>query len=135
MAEGVHGVGIRTFVYFLDWLKKEWVSNISDFMERAGLGVVVALLVADRREPALRDTPRLARPIDVGHERLELLAVRGRHDDDGSPGGHGERSYSAQEPSPQGKRERAGIPERTATVAAEATGHLSGAPSSRARSG
>jgi DNA topoisomerase IB len=39
MAEGVHGVGIRTFVYFLDWLKKEWLSNISDFMERAGLGV------------------------------------------------------------------------------------------------
>lgn len=38
-AEGVHGVGIRSYIYFLDWLKKEWVSNISDFMERAGLGV------------------------------------------------------------------------------------------------
>lgn len=39
MSEGIHGVGIRTFIYYLDFLKKEWISNISDLLERAALGI------------------------------------------------------------------------------------------------
>ena len=37
--DAINGVGIRSFIYFLDWLKKEWLSNISDWIERAGIGV------------------------------------------------------------------------------------------------
>jgi hypothetical protein len=40
-AEAVHGVGIRSRIYFWDWMKREWLSNLVDFIERAGLGVTL----------------------------------------------------------------------------------------------
>lgn len=38
-AEAIHGMGIRHVLYWWDWLKREWVSNISDWAERAGMGI------------------------------------------------------------------------------------------------
>ncbi len=40
-ADTIGGVGIRSSIYFLDFIKKEWLSNISDWVERAGLGIRV----------------------------------------------------------------------------------------------
>jgi len=39
MAEAIHGIGLRHVLYWWNWLKMEWISNISDWAERAGLGV------------------------------------------------------------------------------------------------
>lgn len=41
MAGGVHGVGIRSRIYWLDWLRKEWLANVSDFIQRVGQGVLI----------------------------------------------------------------------------------------------
>lgn len=41
MAGGVFGVGIRSRIYWLDWIRKEWLSNISDYIQRVGMGVVI----------------------------------------------------------------------------------------------
>lgn len=38
-ADAIHGVGIRHFVYWLNWLRQEWLANVSDWCERTGLGV------------------------------------------------------------------------------------------------
>ena len=38
MAGGVHGVGIRHWIYWFDWIKKEIASYILDFLERTGAG-------------------------------------------------------------------------------------------------
>jgi phage gp29-like protein len=40
-ADSIHGCGIRSFIYFLDYLKREWISNVTDWVERAGIGVRV----------------------------------------------------------------------------------------------
>lgn len=37
--ERVHGVGVRDRVFFLDWIRKEWLGKICDFIDRVGLGV------------------------------------------------------------------------------------------------
>ena len=37
--EAIHGVGLRSKLFWQDWLKKEWLSNITDFFDRVGLGV------------------------------------------------------------------------------------------------
>lgn len=34
-ADSVNGVGVRSSIYFMDYLKKEWISRISDFLEVA----------------------------------------------------------------------------------------------------
>ena len=39
MAEGIHGVGVRSVMYFLWWLRDEWLSNISDIIERTAWGI------------------------------------------------------------------------------------------------
>lgn len=41
MAGGVHGVGIRHWIYWFDWIKKEIASYIMDFLERTGQGFTV----------------------------------------------------------------------------------------------
>jgi len=38
-ADAVHGLGIRSVLFWLDWLRKEWLSNVADWCERTGLGV------------------------------------------------------------------------------------------------
>lgn len=38
-AEAVHGVGVRSRIFWLDWLKREWMANITSYMEKVGLGV------------------------------------------------------------------------------------------------
>lgn len=40
-AEAVHGVGVRSRLFWLDWLGREWLANMSVFLQRAGLGVTV----------------------------------------------------------------------------------------------
>lgn len=41
MAERVHGVGVRDRVFWLDWLRREWLSKVCDWIDRVGLGVTV----------------------------------------------------------------------------------------------
>lgn len=38
---GLHGVGIRHWIYWLDWMRKELSSYVFDFMERVGMGFTV----------------------------------------------------------------------------------------------
>lgn len=38
-AGSVHGVGLRSTLYWMAWLRKEWLGMISDWVERTGLGV------------------------------------------------------------------------------------------------
>lgn len=40
-AEAIHGVGVRHRVYWLDWLRREYISWLVDFLERVGLGVTL----------------------------------------------------------------------------------------------
>jgi 2'-5' RNA ligase len=39
--EAIHGVGIRSRIFWLNWLKMEWLGNISDFFARVGLGLTI----------------------------------------------------------------------------------------------
>ena len=39
--EAVHGLGIRSRVFWMNWLKLEYMGAIVDFMERVGLGVTL----------------------------------------------------------------------------------------------
>lgn len=40
-ADSMHGVGIRSRIFWLDWLRREWLAWFSDFLERVGLGITV----------------------------------------------------------------------------------------------
>lgn len=40
-ADSIHGVGVRSFLFWLAWLKKELLSNILEYCERTGLGLRV----------------------------------------------------------------------------------------------
>lgn len=40
-AEAVHGVGVRSKIFWSNWLKWEWLANITDFFDRIGLGITV----------------------------------------------------------------------------------------------
>lgn len=41
MAGGIYGVGIRSRIYWLDWIRKEWMANVSDYIQRVGQGTIV----------------------------------------------------------------------------------------------
>ena len=41
MAEGAHGVGIRSRLYWLNWVKLEWLEWVTTYLERVGLGLTV----------------------------------------------------------------------------------------------
>ncbi len=41
MAGGIFGVGIRSRIYWVDWMRREYLSWITDTFERIGLGLVV----------------------------------------------------------------------------------------------
>jgi hypothetical protein len=41
MAGGIYGIGIRSRIYWLDWMRREYLSWITDTFERIGLGLVV----------------------------------------------------------------------------------------------
>lgn len=38
-ADAIHGVGIRSVLFWIDWLRKEGLSNVLDWSERTGLGI------------------------------------------------------------------------------------------------
>lgn len=40
-AAAVHGVGVRSKLFWLNWLKLEWLGNVTDFFDRIGLGVTL----------------------------------------------------------------------------------------------
>ena len=40
-ADAVHGVGVRSKIFWANWLKWEWLANITDFFDRVGLGITV----------------------------------------------------------------------------------------------
>lgn len=40
-AEAIHGVGIRSKIFWLNWLRMEWLSNVTEFFDRVGLGVTI----------------------------------------------------------------------------------------------
>lgn len=41
MAGGIYGVGIRSRLYWLDWIRKEWLANVSDYIQRVGQGTII----------------------------------------------------------------------------------------------
>lgn len=41
MAEGVHGVGIRSRIYWLDFLRRDYFGAVTEMLNRIGLGLVV----------------------------------------------------------------------------------------------
>ena len=41
LAESVHGVGIRSRIYWLDFMRRDYIGWITDTLERIGLGLVV----------------------------------------------------------------------------------------------
>lgn len=41
MAGGIFGVGVRSRLYWLDWMRREYLSWLTDTFERIGLGLVV----------------------------------------------------------------------------------------------
>jgi hypothetical protein len=40
-ADAIHGVGVRSLLHFTDWMRKEWVALLADYLERVGLGVTL----------------------------------------------------------------------------------------------
>jgi len=38
-AEAIHGLGVRHFIYWMNWMRQEWITNVADWCERTGLGV------------------------------------------------------------------------------------------------
>lgn len=40
-AGAIHGVGIRSKLFWLNWLKLEWLGNITDFFDRVGMGFMM----------------------------------------------------------------------------------------------
>lgn len=38
-AEAIHGLGIRSEVFWTWWLRQEWLRNVTDFFDRVGLGL------------------------------------------------------------------------------------------------
>jgi len=38
-AEAVHGVGVRSHIFWWDWIKKDWLGDITNFISRVGLGI------------------------------------------------------------------------------------------------
>lgn len=38
-ASAIHGVGIRSVLFWTNWLRQEWLANVADWCERTGLGV------------------------------------------------------------------------------------------------
>lgn len=38
-ASAIHGVGIRSVLFWVNWLRQEWLANVADWCERTGLGV------------------------------------------------------------------------------------------------
>lgn len=41
MAEGVHGVGLRSRIYWLDFLRRDYFGAVTEMLNRIGLGIVV----------------------------------------------------------------------------------------------
>lgn len=50
MAGGIHGVGVRSRVYWAWWMRTEWLSNVSDFIQKIGQGVLVVYYEAGNPE-------------------------------------------------------------------------------------
>ena len=40
-AEAIHGIGLRSKLFWNNWLKMEWLGNVTDFFDRVGLGVTI----------------------------------------------------------------------------------------------
>jgi len=38
-AGAVHGVGVRSKIYWVDWLRNNWLTKVTEFLERAGMGL------------------------------------------------------------------------------------------------
>jgi hypothetical protein len=88
-AGAVHGVGVRDVLFWMDWMKKEWMGSICDFFSRVGLGVTMwkypagnaAALAAmkqaardqsDRAHIFIPVTPEDAANHVTGMERVEI---------------------------------------------------------------
>jgi hypothetical protein len=40
-ADAVHGVGIRSKLFWVNWLKLEWLANVTNFFDQVGLGMTL----------------------------------------------------------------------------------------------
>lgn len=70
--DSVHGVGIRSRVFWIDWIDREWLSWISDFIQRFGLGTT--MWYYDASNPAAKDKVREAAKNQT--DRTNLLVPR-----------------------------------------------------------
>lgn len=80
-ADQVHGVGIRHFIYFLDYLKREWLSNLTDWVERAGIGVRLWYFNASSSE----SKERIERAAKDNIHRTNILIPRYTDSKSGTP--------------------------------------------------
>jgi hypothetical protein len=71
--DAVFGVGVRSVVFALDWIKREWLSNFADYIERVGLGV--ELWYYDASNPKSKTEVQRAMQ-DLQGQRTRILVPR-----------------------------------------------------------
>ena len=81
-AEAIHGLGIRSRIFWLNWTRLEYSSWVSDFLQRLGLGLTVWFyeLGNDASRKAVEKAARQQR--DTGH----VLFPRSTQDTKGAAG-------------------------------------------------
>lgn len=82
-AEAVFGVGIRSHIWWLWWLRQEWLGNITDFFSRVGLGVNLwkyssgneqALQAVQKAAQQNTDRANIFIPVVPGEEETDTLS-------------------------------------------------------------
>jgi phage gp29-like protein len=54
----IHGFGVRDQIFWLDWIRKEWLANVSDFIDQVGKGCL--FYPYDASNPQARDAAMAA---------------------------------------------------------------------------
>lgn len=76
----VHGVGIRHRIFWLDWLRREFLGWIVNYMERVGQGLTIWFY--DDSNPAAKDEAQAAAKLQSN--RMNVIWPRGRMSNSGS---------------------------------------------------
>lgn len=72
-ADMVHGIGIRSVIYWYWWLRQEFLSNVTDWCERTGMGV--RLWYYDESNPQSKAQVQQA-ALDQAGDKLNILIPR-----------------------------------------------------------